>query len=78
MASFATSRVLADRRDGEERAVLTADGARLSRDGALQAALLGLWPKASHSIHKRADAWRDADQQVGRWLFHGDHLDDAC
>jgi len=27
------------------------------------------------SFNKPADARRDADQKVGRWLLHGDHLD---
>ena len=48
-----------------------------SRDGELQATLLGLWPKTHRSFHKLADARRDADQKVGRWLLHGYHLDDA-
>ena len=41
------------------------------------AAFLELSSKAHHSFHKRADARCDADQQVGRWLVHGEHLDDA-
>ena len=41
------------------------------------AALLGLSSKDHRSFHKLADARRDADQQVGGWLLHGEHLDDA-
>jgi hypothetical protein len=38
---------------------------------------LGLWFKSHCSFHKFADAGRDGDQKIGRWLLHGKHLDDA-
>jgi hypothetical protein len=35
---------------------------------AIMTVLVSLWSKTHCSVHKRADARRDADQQVGRWL----------
>src|SRR5262249_14936128 len=31
----------------------------------------------AHRSAKLAGAWRDANQEVGGWLLHGYHLDDA-
>src|SRR5262245_8563088 len=46
-------------------------------NGSLAGPPPGYRPKTHRRFHQLSDAWCDADQKVGGWLFHRGDLDDA-